>query len=172
MHVWHEDKSGMICGCQKHRSAAVWPMRTHFLVSEPEPSAAADLVTRRCESSPSRDAQKNVLWHLRNDAPQFLRPHEAAGAGLVERTVPHFARHRGASDSMPPVRCGEARAPLFPGRQSVLHQALCLLRRSALSSARSRTSPRSCCWTGIRSRSSTSTTCRRSSRAPAHRGRR
>src|SRR5271166_1259424 len=128
MYVWHEDKSGMICGCQKHRSAAAWPMRTHSLVSAPEPSATADLVTRTCESLSSHAAQKNVLWHLRNDALQFLRPHEAASAGLVERTVSHFARHRGASDSMPSVSRGEARAPLVPGRQSVLHPTLCVLR--------------------------------------------
>ena len=123
----------MICGCQKHRSAAAWPMRTHSLVSEPEPSATADLVTRRCESLSSHDAQKNVLRRLRNDASQFLRPYEAAGAGLVERTVPHFARYRGASDSMPSVLRSEARAPLVPGRQSVLHPALCVLRGPALS---------------------------------------
>lgn len=50
--------------------AATWPMRTHALVSGPEPSPTANLMTRRCESLRSHAAQKNVLWRLRNDAPR------------------------------------------------------------------------------------------------------
>src|SRR5271166_647426 len=76
---------------------------------------------------------KNVLWGVRHDASQLLRPNAASGAGLVERTVPRSAGHRGSSDSMPSVSRGEARAIGVPGRQSVLHPTLCVLRWPALS---------------------------------------
>src|SRR5665213_1666126 len=66
MHVSGEDKSGMICRCPRHLSVATWQTHTHSLVSELEPSSTASLVTRRCGSLPSRDAQKNVLWNLRD----------------------------------------------------------------------------------------------------------
>src|SRR5882724_6307093 len=123
----------MICGCQKRLSAATWLTRTHSLVSEPQPSPTACLVTRRCGSLLSHGVQKNLLWNVRSDASQLLRPYATAGTGLVERTVSHFARHRGASDSMPSVSRGEARAPGVPGRQSVLHPTLCVLRGPTLS---------------------------------------
>jgi len=123
----------MICGCQKHPSAAVWPMRTHSLVFEPEPSSTAGLVIRNCGSLPSHVAQKNVLWNLRGDASQLLRSHAAAGAGSVERPVSYPARPRGSPGSMSPVWCGEAGATGVPGRQPVLYPTLCVLRRPALS---------------------------------------
>ncbi len=122
----------MICRCPNHLSAATWPTHTHSLVFAPERSCAAASVTRKCGSLPWHGAQKNVLWNLRDDASQFLRPHAAAGAGSVERPVSHSARPRGSSGSMRPVSRGEARATGVPGRQSVLHPALCVLRGSAL----------------------------------------
>ena len=105
----------MICGCQKRPSAATWLTRILSLVSVPDPSPTADSVTRRCGLLPSHGAQKNVLWDVRHDASQLLRPNTAPGAGLVERTVPRSARHRGSSDPMPPVSRGEARATGVPG---------------------------------------------------------
>src|SRR5271168_846687 len=123
----------MICGCQKRPSVATWLTRTHSLVSAPDPSPTAGSVTRRCGLLPSHGAQKNVLSGVRHDASQLLRPNAAPGAGPVERTVPRSAGHRGSSDSMPSVSRGEARATGVPGRQSVLHATLCVLRGPALS---------------------------------------
>src|SRR5665213_1867042 len=128
-------KSGMIFGCQQRLSAAYWLMRTHSLVSELEPSPAAGLVTRRCGSSLSRGAQKNILWSVRDDASQLLRPNAAASAGFVGLTVSYSARYRGSSGSLPSVLSvwsGEARATGVPGRQSVLYQTLCVLRGATL----------------------------------------
>jgi hypothetical protein len=82
----------------KRSSAATWLKRTHSLVSEPEPSPTAASVSRNCGSLPSRSAQKNVLWRLRDDASQFLRPHAAASARFVERTVSHPRRLRTGRD--------------------------------------------------------------------------
>src|ERR1035438_682255 len=110
MHVLGKEKSGMICGCQKHPSAAIWQTHTHSLVSAPERSCTVVLVTRRCGSLPSHAAQKNVLWNLRDDASQLLRPHAAAGSGFVERTVSYSARHRGSSGSIAQRSSRETRA--------------------------------------------------------------
>ena len=71
----------MICGCQKRPSAATWLTRILSLVSVPDPSPTADSVTRRCGLLPSHGAQKNVLWDVRHDASQLLRPNTAPGAG-------------------------------------------------------------------------------------------
>src|SRR5271169_4719511 len=120
MHVWGEGKSGMICRCSKHLSVATCQTHTHFRVSEPELSSTAVLVTRRCGSLPPHGAQKNVLWNLRGDASQFLRPHAARGSGSVERPVSHSARPRGSSGSMRSVSRGEARATGVPGRACCL----------------------------------------------------
>src|SRR5271170_565143 len=122
----------MICRCQNHPSAAIWQMRTHFLVSVPEPSSTAVSVTRKCGSLPSRDAQKNVLRNLWDDASELLRPHPATSARFVQWTVSCSARYRGSSGSMPSVWRGEARATGVPGRQSVLYPTLRVLRGPAL----------------------------------------
>jgi hypothetical protein len=162
MHVWHEDKSGMIWGCRKHPSAAIWSMRTRSLVSAPVQSPTAGLVTRKCGWLPSRGAQKNVLWYLRDDASQLLRSHATAGAGFVERTVSYSARHRGSSRSMSPVWDGEARATGVSGRQSVLYPTFCVLRGPALSLGDGQGHCRGAApGTGTRSRNSTSSTCAR-----------
>ncbi len=67
----------MICGCQKRPSAAIWLTRAHSLVSAPDPSPTAGSVTRRYGLLPSHGAQKNVLWGVRHDASQLLRPNTA-----------------------------------------------------------------------------------------------
>ena len=51
--------------------------------------------------------------------PAVRRPADLRGAGAVPGRVPK-------------LRCGEARAARFPGRQSPLHQAVRILRREAL----------------------------------------
>src|ERR1035441_3366479 len=132
MHVSDEDKSGMICRCPNHLSAATGRTHTHSLVFVRARSCAAASVIRKCGSLPWHGAQKNVLWDLRDDASQFLRPYAAAGARSAERPVSHRARHRSSSGSVPAVWRGEARATGVPGRQSVLYPTLCVLRGPAL----------------------------------------
>jgi hypothetical protein len=89
-------------------------------------------VTRRCGSLPSLGAQKNILWDLRDDASQFLRPYAATGTRFVERSLSHRARPGSSSGSMPAVWRSEARATGVRGRQSVLYPTLRVLRGPAL----------------------------------------
>ena len=90
------------------------------------------LAIRRFGSLPWRGAQKNVLWDLRDDASQLLRPCTPPGARSVERTVSYLSRSGSAPGSLPPMCRGETRAAGVSGRQSLLHQALRVLRGPAL----------------------------------------
>ena len=89
-------------------------------------------VIRMCGSSVSTGAQKNGLRLLRAGADGLVRPADAAGSRPVERRVSHRPGTRGAARGVPQLRHREARAAGFPGGQSALHQALCVLRRAAL----------------------------------------
>src|SRR5271163_5017437 len=122
----------MICRCPKLPGAATWQTHMHSPDFVPVLSSTAASVTRKCGSLPSHGAQKNVLWDLRDDASQLLRPHAATGARFVQWTVSCSARYRGSSGSVPSVWRGEARATGVPGRQSVLYPTLCVLRGPAL----------------------------------------
>jgi hypothetical protein len=101
-------------------------------VSARKPPYAGCSVIRTCGSSGSTGAQKNRLRWLRSEVDRVVRPADAAGSRPVERRVPHCAGTRGAARGVPHLRRREARAAGFPGGQSALHQALCVLCRPPL----------------------------------------
>ncbi len=125
------------------------------------PGCAASSAIPRRASFDCYGAQKNTLRHLRSlfDSGWYDRKSRRVrdlSCGDT-RVYLEFEVRRVQCRQL---RRGEARAAGFPGRQPVLHQALCLLCRPALPRRRrSRTSPRNCTWTGTPSRSWTSSTC-------------
>ena len=100
------------------------------------PRCAACSVIRKRASSPSNGAQKNDLQLLWSSALGLVRPtHTARSRSVVWRRA-HLSGDRGASGAVQELRAREARAARLPGGQSLLYQALCLLRWAALSSQR------------------------------------
>ena len=92
------------------------------------PRCAACSVIRKRESSPSNGAQKNDLQLLWSSALGLVRPtHTARSRSVVWRRA-HLSGHRGASGAVQELRAREARAARLPGGQSLLYQAVCLLR--------------------------------------------
>ena len=110
-------------------------MRTHSRGFVRSPRCAACSVIRKRASSPSNGAQKNDLRLLWSSALGLVRPAHAAGSRSVVRRYAHLSGDRGASRAVPELRQREARAARLPGGQSVLYQALCLLRGAALPQA-------------------------------------
>ena len=70
---------------------------------------------------------------LRSHAGGLVRSQDLPGARSVVRRHAHFPGIGGAPARLSQLRQGEARAARLSGGQSALHQALCLLRRPALS---------------------------------------
>ena len=79
----------------------------------------------------SLGAQKNCLRRLWMGTARVVRSDEATRPRPAEWCISHRAGTRGAARGVPGLR-REARTAGFPGRQSALHQALCLLRRPTL----------------------------------------
>jgi len=84
-------------------------------------------------SSGSPGGQKNRLRDLRSGAARLVRSQAAPGARSLVRRPAHLPRVRGAPRGLSALWHGEAGAARLPGRQSLLHQALRLLRGPALS---------------------------------------
>ena len=98
------------------------------------PRCAACSVIRKRASSPSNGAQKNDLQLLWSSALGLVRPTHTARSRSVVWRRGHLSGDRGASGAVQELRAREARAARLPGGQSLLYQALCLLRWAALSS--------------------------------------
>src|SRR6058998_2535575 len=72
--------------------------------------------------------------NLRPGAARVVRPQAAPRPRPGLRRPAHLPRRRGAARGLSALWHGEAGAARLPGRQSLLHQALRLLRGAALSS--------------------------------------
>ena len=94
---------------------------------------AAFSVIRKRGSSPWSGGEKNGVRCLRDGAAGLVRPAHAASSRPVLWRYTGLPRTGGAPGSLSALWQGEARATGFPGRQSVLHEAIRLLRRPALS---------------------------------------
>jgi hypothetical protein len=95
--------------------------------------SSASLATAWPASSCCLGAQKNCLWSLRSSAPKLVRPAAAARPRPLLRRPAHLPRSGGATRSVPELRHGETGKARPACRQSVLHQALRVLRWTALS---------------------------------------
>ena len=83
-------------------------------------------------SSDSHDGKKNSLRMLRYSPPDLLRPQTPPGPRPLLWRHAHLPRTGDPACFVPKVRQGEAGEVCLPGQQSVLHQAICLLRGQAL----------------------------------------
>src|SRR4030067_644842 len=99
-----------------------------FPASVPPPPSEGSSATPRPASSGSNGGGKNSVRCLRNGSPHLLRPPGSPGPGSLLR------RHTGVpSDPHPAgpvqtVREGETGVAFLPLRQSLLHEAVRLLR--------------------------------------------
>ena len=118
----------------QRRDGGDFGMRTRSPGFVRSPRCVACSVIRKRASSPSRDAQKNDLRVLRPRARGLVRPAHAGRSRSVVWRRAHLSGDRGASRVVHALRAREARAARLPGGQSLLYQALCLLRWAALSS--------------------------------------
>src|SRR5712691_9568938 len=123
----------MIIACRLHDTRAGCGIRIAFRSSDPVRSSSGSSVIRTPASSRSSGGQKNRLRNLRPGAAWLVRPQTAPGARSRLRRPAHLPRARGATRGLSALRHGEAGTPRLPGRQSVLHQALRLLRGAPLS---------------------------------------
>src|SRR5919197_801018 len=125
--------TGMMSRWLLHTNASVSSTHTGSPVSVRWKGSAVSSVIRRRASSPSFGAQKNGLQGMWSDALELVRPHDTAGAGFVQRRHAGLSGIRSSAAAMPLLRPGEAREARFPCRNSVLHEAVCLVCRPALS---------------------------------------
>jgi hypothetical protein len=171
-------ESAMIAACQLPDARAGCGMRIAFPGSaRVRPSRGFSAIPTPA-SSPSPGGQKNGLWDLRAGATRMVRPQAAPGPGSRLRRPAHLPRGRGAARGVSTLWQGEAGAARLPGRQSLLHQALCLLRGAALSGladpgcgqgAAARLAHREGAGAAVHARA---TAARRDARAPGDRARR
>src|SRR6266545_6569352 len=96
------------------------------------PSGASSAILRRA-SSPCAASEKNDLWHLWAVAPRFLRPQGSSGPRLVLWRHARVPGGRGPARALWPLWHRETGKAALVGRQSLLHQALRLLRGPTLS---------------------------------------
>jgi hypothetical protein len=101
-------------------------------VGPPGQSGASSAIPRRV-SFGSLAGEKNRLRDLRDRTPRLLRPPASAGAGPLLWRYAGVPGAAGPAGPVPPVWNGEAGGPAFPRRQPLLHEAVRLRRRPALS---------------------------------------
>ena len=85
----------------------------------PEPSVRGSSAIRRRGSLPCGGGQKNDLRPMRLVVHGLVRPSRASNARSSQWSDAHIPALRDTAHLLPPVRRGEARAPRFPGGQSV-----------------------------------------------------
>lgn len=119
----------MICGCDHVEDSKMHIVSLDFLRALP---FEASLVTPKLALFDSHGREKNNLQRLRQESPVVLRPQGAQRTGSVLRGHAHLLGDRGSARHVQELRQGEERKAFVVGRQSVLHQTLRFLCRSAL----------------------------------------
>src|SRR2546422_6154077 len=120
----------MISQCPHH---AGWLTHTAFLASAHGVPSTASSVTLRPASFASCGGGKNTLWGLWARAEGLLRPQGAQAPRPVVWRYPGLPGGRGTTRAVSQLRSGEAGEAVLGGRQSLVHQTLCLLRRTPVS---------------------------------------
>ena len=119
-------KRGMSAQCIHHDG---WQIHTGSLAFGHGLPSTASSVTPRPASFAFCGRGKNKLWGLWARAEGLLRPQGAQGARSVVWRYPGLPGSRGAACVVSQLRRGETGETARGSRQSLLHQALCLLRR-------------------------------------------
>src|SRR5258708_35787396 len=107
-------------------------MRTGFLASCRRPRSMEPSVIPGPEWCLSGGAEKNGLWSLWLGGLPFLRPTAVGGARSVVWSDANLLGDGDAPSGRPEVPSREGRTVGMAGGQSVLHQTVCLSRRTAL----------------------------------------
>ena len=97
------------------------------------PACGECSVIRRPVSSRWFDGQKNGVRQLRQSTAGLVRPTSPSDPRFAVRRYASVSGVRGAPGLLSKLWQGEARTTGVFGRQSVLHQAFCVLRRTAVS---------------------------------------
>src|SRR6266571_148884 len=105
-----------------------WPTRTAFPTFVRAPRCAEFLEIPKPASYASCGGEKNALWSLRHGGAGLLRPQGPPGARSLLWRHAHLPGARGLARVVPELRGGETGATALVGRQSVVPQALCLVR--------------------------------------------
>ena len=108
------------------------PMHITFLRLSPNKGYPVSLAIPKPGSSGLGDSKKNSLRRLRYGTLDLLRPQAPSGPRPLLRRHAHLPRTGDPACFLPKVRQGEAGGVCLSGQQSVLHQAVCLLRGQAL----------------------------------------
>lgn len=119
--------------CQNHNCGELSGMRIASLVLCRRRSfmgSSVSVAPGSCASSAVKKNRLRSLWPL---APQLLRPKASGGARLILWRPAHLPGAGRATRGLWAVRLSETGATDLAGRQSLLHQALCLFRGSPLS---------------------------------------
>lgn len=106
--------------------------RMRFRVFVRNRPCAASSATRRPASLTLSGAQKNSLRRVRTCSLGLVRPAHPTGPRSALWRPACVPRVRDTTRRVRALRQREARTTRFPGRQSFLHQTLCLLRGTAL----------------------------------------
>jgi hypothetical protein len=123
---------GIIFGWPKRHDDGVCGTRIDFRVFDLNRAYAGSSVIRRRGFLLCGDGRKNDLRPVRWVVHGLVRPSRPSNVRSSQRPDAHIPALRDTAHCLPSVRGDEAQAPPFPGGQSVLHQAICVLRRSAL----------------------------------------
>src|SRR3990172_11477669 len=116
-----------------------WSRRDDYWTNTNSPGFARDrqyrgcLETRRHGSSGWNVAKKNGLWLLRDCASELLRQEGTPDTGPVLRGWPDIPGSGGSARPMQEVRDREAGETAMAGEQSLLHEAVLLLRGKKMS---------------------------------------
>ena len=126
-------ETGIMFGWLKHRSESVGS-QTHIRSQDfaRNQLCAASLAIPKHASLIWCAAQKNDLRVLWTSAIGLVRPAHAASTRPVLRRPARLLATRRTAGGLQALRQSETRATRLPGRQPVLHQALCPLCRTAL----------------------------------------
>src|SRR5579871_1315156 len=123
-------KSGMFCECEKREEDL--KMLIDFLDFVPSVRCEDALGIRRPGSSDFDDGEKNDLRRLRKIASGLLRSQDAPDSGSFLWRYPHLPGGGDPACLLSELRLGEARATCLDFRESLLHEALCVLCGEAL----------------------------------------
>src|SRR5262245_6662628 len=102
--------------------------RTAFQAFAPGPQCTASSVIPRPESFAFCAGGKHSLWGLWSKGQELLRSQSAPHSGSLLWRYSDLSGDRTPAGVLPELRPREAREAALGGRQSVLHQALCLVR--------------------------------------------